>query len=252
MHAICNLYADLSGYYDQFCSGVDYPQQAAFAARAHACFASSGGRDYLDLACGTGQLLQHMAGWGFSPSGLDYSQQMLDQAALRCPGAQLLCRDMAALEAEQAFDLVSCFLYSLHYSHPTSALAETLRRVFRALKPGGLFLFDTVDKRGITGTRDVISQGEDGGRALSFQSGWRYCGEGEVLDLELCITRQDPDGPRQWRDHHTMTALTLPQLQQMLELTGFEVTLLEHEHSRLSPWQAGSFNAIVAASRPLA
>ena len=52
-----HLYADLSRYYDGFCAGVDYAGQADFLRRAHGCFGESGGRDYLDLGCGTGVLL---------------------------------------------------------------------------------------------------------------------------------------------------------------------------------------------------
>lgn len=250
MHDTGNLYADLSGYYDQFCSDVNYQEQCEFSLRAFDCFGASGGRDYLDLACGTGQHLRHMADFGFTPTGLDYNQAMLDQAALRCPEAQLVCCDMAALDQLEAFDLITCFLYSIHYSHPTTAVAETLWRAHRALKPGGLMIFDAVDKRGITPHNDVISQAEDGSARLSFQSGWRYRGEGEVLDLELCITREDASGTRCWRDHHTMTAITLPEMRDLLEGAGFEVTLLEHDYGSMRAWDGASFNAIVAAFKP--
>lgn len=71
MSEISNLYADLSVYYDRFCAEVDYAEQCAFANRAFGCFATSGGRDYLDLACGTGPHLLHMGGdYGFDH---DYS-----------------------------------------------------------------------------------------------------------------------------------------------------------------------------------
>src|SRR5690554_6530717 len=62
-----NLYADLAGYYDQFCAEVDYAEQCEFALRAFSCFGDSGGKNYLDLACGTGQHLQYMATCGFVP-----------------------------------------------------------------------------------------------------------------------------------------------------------------------------------------
>lgn len=252
MHDTGNLYADLSGHYDRFCADVDYAEQCAFALRAFECFASSGGRDYLDLACGTGQHLLHMQGLGFTPWGLDNSQQMLDQAALRVPGARLLLCDLAAFEQVEAFDLVTCFLYSIHYSHPTAALAETLRRAWRALKPGGLLLFNAVDCRGIRNDNGIITRLEEGDSRFTFQSGWKYRGEGEVLDLELSIRRDSPAGPREWRDHHTMTAATLPQLQAMLEQAGFEVAALEHDFTALRPWDGASFNAIFAATRPVA
>lgn len=248
MHTPGNLYADLASYYDQFCNEVDYTEQCEFAARAFDCFACSGGRDYLDLACGTGKHLALMQGQGFAATGLDNSADMLRQAALRCPDAGLLLCDLAAFDQRDEFDLITCFLYSLHYSHPTSALAVTLERAWQALKPGGVFIFNAVDARGI-GERTVTTQFTDDDSQLSFQSGWQYAGEGEVMDLVLSITRDSSQGRQSWRDHHTMTALTLPQLSTMLESTGFEVTLLEHDYRLMLPWDGKSYNAIVIAAK---
>jgi SAM-dependent methyltransferase len=249
MHTPGNLYADLAGYYDQFCNEVDYAEQCHFAVRAFDCFASSGGRDYLDLACGTGKHLALMQEQGFAASGLDNSAEMLRQAAARCPGAQLLLCDLAAFDHRSEFDLITCFLYSVHYSHPTSALDTTLKRAWSALKPGGVFVFNAVDARGISDRR-VTTQLMDGDSKLTFQSGWQYPGQGEVMDLKLSITRDSPEGRQTWQDHHTMTALTLPQLSTMLESAGFDVTLLEHDYRVMVPWDGESFNAIVVATRP--
>lgn len=246
-----NLYADLSGYYDQFCAEVDYAEQCAFAERAFECFAMSGGRDYLDLACGTGQHLLHMLNRGFAGTGLDNSAEMLKLAEARCPTAHFLLCDLAAFEQVAEFDLITCFLYSIHYSNPTSALQQTLLRAWRALKPGGLLLFNTVDAGGISNQRSTITSVMDGDVRLSFESGWRYRGEGETLDLLLSITREfTAETRKHWTDHHTMTAIALPQLQSMLADIGFEVTLLEHDYQRLLPWNGKSFNALVAARRP--
>lgn len=245
-----NLYADLSAYYDQFCAQVDYAGQCAFAARVFAGFARSGGRDYLDLACGTGQHLQEMTGLGFVPTGLDNSPAMLAQALARCPKAQLLLCDLAAFDQVAEFDLISCFLYSIHYSHPRSQFAETVKRAWQALKPGGVFVFNTVDARGARDEHTVVTRVQAADAKLTFASGWYYRGQGEVLDLRLSIHRESAGNTQTWHDQHTMTAIILPELEQMLLATGFEVTLLEHDYERLSPWNGDSFNAIVVATKP--
>ena len=250
MSHVASLYADLSAYYDRFCAEVDYPEQCAFAERAHAVFAASEGRDLLDLACGTGQHLQDMLARGFRCTGLDNSAAMLQLAAGRCPGADLLLCDLAAFTHEKAFDLITCFLYSIHYSHPLLALEETLRRAFRALKPGGLLLFDAVDARGIRNDNGVVTRMDSEDATLRFQSAWHYSGEGEVLDLNLTIVRSDAAGNREWQDRHTMTALTFPQLARLLMTEGFDVQLLEHDYTTLRPWAGTGHNAIVAATRP--
>lgn len=246
-----NLYSDLSGYYDQFCAEIDYATQCAFARRVFDAFAHSQGRQYLDLACGTGQHLLDMQQHDFVPHGLDNSADMLARAALRCPDASLQLCDLAAFEQQASFDLITCFLYSLHYSHPTSAMFQTLERCFAALKPGGMLLFNAVDARGVQNDEGVTTRLQEGGAELRFKSGWRYQGEGEVLDLHLSIARQAGNDTQVWHDHHVMTAVTLPQLQELLERAGFDVTVLAHDYDMLRGWDGTSANAIFVACKPV-
>lgn len=244
-----NLYADLSSHYDGFCHDVDYAGQADFLQRAFDCLAESGGREYLDLACGTGQLLEAMQRRGFGVAGLDNSPQMLDATARRCPEAALILSDLAAFEIDSRLDLISCLLYSLHYSHPVAALAETLRRAYRALKPGGLFIFDTVDKHGIQ-NRDAVTRLTQDGADFTFRSGWRYDGESETLALQVAIRREDANGVRDWEDHHAMTAISLSGLSALMRETGFTLTLLERDFGRMREWDGRSYNLLVVGRKP--
>lgn len=250
-----NLYADLSGYYDLFCAEVDYAEQCAFAQRAFQCFATTDGKQYLDLACGTGAHIELMQAAGFVATGLDNSPSMLEQTASRCPGVQCLLSDMSMLDMQDSFDLVTCFLYSIHYSYPAANLQQTLQRVFAALKPGGVFIFNSVDINGINSRHIVSTQVNTAETSLAFQSGWTYSGSGDVMELHLSISEQPRDmtnnnaQQRVWRDQHTMTAVNIHDLKQWLQQCGFEVTLLEHDYSRMQPWDGHSFNLIVIASK---
>lgn len=246
-----NLYAELADYYDQFCAEVDYAGQCAFAVRVFEAFACSGGRNYLDLACGTGQHLRVMAQSGFVAEGLDNSAAMLAQARSRCPEARLLLCDLAAFDETQCYDLITCFLYSIHYSHPLAHFADTLKRAWLALKPGGVFIFNVVDANGARQQHSVVTRVQQGDAQLTFRSGWHYQGHGDVLDLRLSITRTGTGQSQTWHDHHVMTATTLSDLNTQLQLLGFDVTLLEHDYDRLTPWAGHSFNAIVVACKPV-
>jgi SAM-dependent methyltransferase len=245
------LYADLAAFYDLFCAHVDYHEQSAFAHRIAAVFCASGGRDYLDLACGTGAHLLQMQKYGYQLNGLDLNPDMLRQAALKVPAARLIEADMAALDQSQAYDLISCFLYSIHYSHPVAVLQTTLQRVWQALKPGGVFVFNAVNAHGALTERPVRTELRSGAELLTFRSVWHYVGIGETLDLHLEIAYQGPDGVRQWQDHHRMTALSVPQLHSLLQACGFEVTIFEHDYSVFMPWDEHSDNVILVACRPL-
>ena len=244
-----SLYTDLSHYYDGFCHEVDYAEQADFLARAFACFAGSGGQDYLDLACGTGQLLGQMLPKGYTVAGLDNSQPMLDATARRCPSAELILCDLASFDVQARYDLISCFLYSIHYSHPVAALTETLRCAFQALKPGGVFIFDTVDKGGIL-ERDAVTRLEQDGGHFTFRSGWRYGGSGERMELQVAIRREDSSGVQSWQDHHPMAAIAIDHLRQLMTEAGFELTILARDFARLQAWDGKSYNVIMVGKKP--
>ena len=246
-----NLYADLSQYYDGFCHDVNYAEQCDFTKRAFDCFAESNSHDYLDLACGTGQHLNLMHNKGFSVTGLDNSQQMLDATAVRCPSAALMLCDLASFDVTARFDLISCFLYSIHYSHPIAALTETLRRAFSALKSGGVFIFDMVDKQGIA-ERDVVTQLAQDQAEFTFRSGWRYSGSGESMELQVSIQREDAVSVQNWQDYHPMTAITIEHMHALMIAAGFKVTILERDYSLLKEWDNTSYNVIMVGQKPCA
>ncbi len=256
MNASGQLYADLAGYYDGFCRHVDYGEEARFMQRLFAAFAGDrrdahAPPDYLDLACGTGQHLLRMQAQGFAGTGLDNSAAMLAAAARRCPGAEFIHADIAALAADSAFDLISCFLYSMHYNHPPPVFDEAVRRAYRALRPGGLFVFDLVDCRGLGALRTHVTQLRQDGADFTFSSGWSYPGTGETMTLQVAIRREADGVVQQWTDAHTMTATSIAATCATLAAAGFEVLVLERDFDRLREWQGASHNVILVGSKPL-
>jgi ubiquinone/menaquinone biosynthesis C-methylase UbiE len=137
------LYTDLSGYYDLMCCDINYQQQSNSIVRLHQILGNSG-KQHLDLACGTGPHVRHFIDLGFQSSGLDINQPMLDIAMRRCPEAQFSLQNMTEFYVEEKLDLITCFLYSIHYSQGIEALKACIASVHKALNTGGLFCFNTV------------------------------------------------------------------------------------------------------------
>lgn len=94
---------------------------------------------------------------------------------------------MAEFENKAEFDLITCLLYFMHYSHHIASFTQTLKRTYQALVPGGVFVFDMVDKFGIRNITDLIdkveNENENENEEISFNSRWYYRGEGDVLDF---------------------------------------------------------------------
>jgi SAM-dependent methyltransferase len=96
----------------------------------------------LDMACGEGTFARAMAEKGFKVKGIDASQQMIQFAKSKNANADFLVQDMRFLPFEQEFDLVTCWFDSLNYLLELEDLEKTFVGVRRALKDGGLFIFD--------------------------------------------------------------------------------------------------------------
>jgi SAM-dependent methyltransferase len=105
------------------------------------------GARILDVACGAGRHAGALAGRGFYVVGVDLSPAMLAEARRRFPErARLRFRrlDMRRLAFREEFDAVVSLYTSFGYFAPAENEA-TLRRMARALAPGGKLLVDHRD-----------------------------------------------------------------------------------------------------------
>ncbi len=101
----------------------------------------------LDLACGTGSMSILLAQRGYQVLGADISEEMLTVAAQKA--AELtentpffIRQSMQKLRLPYEVDLVVCLLDSLNYLTEPEDCKKMIQRVWKALRPGGVFLFD--------------------------------------------------------------------------------------------------------------
>lgn len=238
------LYTDLSGYYDLMCADIDYQAQSQCIQRLQQLFGNAGKR-HLDLACGTGPHVRHFIDAGYQSCGLDINQPMLDRAAIRCPEAQFSMQDMCGFKLNEPQDLITCFLYSIHYSASVERLKACIASVHGALENNGLFCFNAVDKNMINNDSFVSHSAQHADGLFHFSSAWHYDGVGEQQALRLRIERSRAGETQLWRDDHAMVAVSLAELLALLQ-PYFEVQVLEHDYSALQPWDTRSGNAIFA------
>jgi len=236
------LYKDLSGYYDLMCADINYQAQSNSAHRLQQIF-GNGGQRHLDLACGTGPHIHHLIQDGYQCSGLDINQPMLDLAKQRCPDATFELGNMCAFEVDAPYDLITCFLYSIHYSGNTQNLKSCIQSVHKALSRGGVFCFNSVDKNHIDNSLFAKHSVSHGNSKFSFGSSWYYRGEGESQTLKLSIERTTAEKTQHWTDEHSMVALSFGELNTLLA-PYFDVHIFEHEHDKIITWDKQSGNAI--------
>ncbi|MBR7178746.1 MAG: methyltransferase domain-containing protein [Oscillospiraceae bacterium] len=140
-----NAYQNLAASYDRLTSDVDYQDWVDFT---HAILEKEGvkPRSVADLACGTGSATRILAEMGYRVTAVDLSEDMLTKAMDKCADLENLPtfvhQDLARLRLPRAVDLAVCFLDSLDYILNPADCESAIRRTYKALNPGGVFIFD--------------------------------------------------------------------------------------------------------------
>jgi len=133
------MYRELASYYDRIYSERDYRGETARIIALARRFGRSGGRRWLDVACGTGRHLEFLQR-RYDVTGVDLSRPMLRAARRRLPGVRLLPRDMRNLDLGERFDVVSCLFSAIGYLRTEGDLSRAFRSFARHLVPRGVVL----------------------------------------------------------------------------------------------------------------
>ena len=140
-----DCYENLAVSYDRLTNDVDYEATVAFyneILKREGLFP----RTAVDLACGTGSVTKLLAQQGLQITGVDMSEDMLTVAWEKCMELEnpprFICQKLQELWLPRGVDLAVCALDSLDYITDPKDCAEAIRRVYKALNPGGIFIFD--------------------------------------------------------------------------------------------------------------
>lgn len=102
--------------------------------------------DYLDIACGTGNITVGLAKNFKTTYAVDLSDDMLREAFVKFKAEKmspkLICQDMTELELNHSFDLITCILDSTNYILEDEGLQNYFNNVAKHLNDDGLFIFD--------------------------------------------------------------------------------------------------------------
>ena len=140
-----NAYHALADSYDRLTNDVDYEATVNFY---YEILAREGlkPRTCVDLACGTGSVTEILARRGLDVTGVDMSEEMLTVAMEKVMDMEqpprFICQKLQELRLPRAVDLAVCALDSLDYITDPDDCSEAIKRVYKVLNPGGIFIFD--------------------------------------------------------------------------------------------------------------
>lgn len=227
-------YTVLAEFYDQLTTDVPYVRWADYLEKQFARHKQPV-RTIVELGCGTGTLAALLAARGYQVTAVDLSPEMLTVAAEKCDGldVQLVCQDMAKLTLPVQADAVICCLDSLNYVTRPAQVRHTFQRVFRALKPGGLFLFDVKTPYALESADGQIYLDENEELYCVWRGEYdarrRICGYG----IDLFALQEDGSWLRDG-EYHEEYAYTMEELSAWLGEAGF-TRVTQYGNLRLSP-----------------
>ena len=157
-------YEALAESYDRLTNDVDYEATVDFYMQI---LAREGlkPRTCVDLACGTGSVTAILAQRGYRVTGVDMSEEMLTVAAMKTqdlePRPMFSCQYLQELRLPRAVDMAVCALDSLDYILDPEDCKEAIRRAYKALNPGGIFIFDVNTPEKLRAMDDQVFLDED-------------------------------------------------------------------------------------------
>jgi len=182
----------------------------------------------LDVACGEGSFAVGMAKLGYRVTGIDQSQQMIDLAKARAQEAgvdvNFFVEDMRSIPHQHAFDLVTCFFDSLNYLLNIRDLHQAFKGVYRALKPGGFYIFDmnTIYGLAVDWMREeTYIQNETKDFIEIHRQSYDY--ENQIATMDITIFVQKGEMWERIDETHQERGYPIADIQFLLNETGFDI-----------------------------
>ena len=159
-----DAYKNLAASYDRLTNDVDYNATVEFYMEILRREGLSP-RTVVDLACGTGSVTEILARKGYRVTGVDMSEEMLTEAAMKTMDMEqppmYSCQKLQNLRLPRGVDMAVCALDSLDYILDPADCKEAIRRTYKALNPGGIFIFDVNTPEKLRAMDDQVFLDED-------------------------------------------------------------------------------------------
>ncbi|MCK5146067.1 methyltransferase domain-containing protein [bacterium] len=218
-------YGVLGAAYDHMMRHVDYKGWAEYIESLIAHFGH--GRRLLDAGCGTGQLMQHLWQRGFKVAGFDRSMSMVRQ--VWGLGRDAVVGDICSMPFRTDWDAVLC-LYDVLLYLDVESVRVAAEEAKRMLRPGGLFIFDTVTESLVLDYWRCFSERGVAGKLKYYRQSW-YDKQRRIQHTRIRIRHLD--NGQTWTEHHKQQIYKLDVLTSAVELSGLKIIGHFHEMSMM-------------------
>lgn len=196
----------------------------------------------LEMACGTGNLTEHIARERYDLTCFDLSEDMLSHAydkLRKYKNVDIMKQDMLDFKLNKSFDAVISVCDSINYIREIDDLERVFKNVFDHLEKDGIFIFDINSHyklKEIIGNNTFVEDNED-----VFYVWENFYDDFEDL-CEFYLTfffKKDGLNYERFDEKHIEKAYKRQEILELLEKTGFK---------KVDSYEAFSFNSVEATS----
>ena len=223
---MAEAYSNFAAVYDALMDNIPYDAWADYLHSLLVEYDISNGI-LAELGCGTGNITERMADFGYDMIGIDNSPAMLDIANEKREqnhsSSLYLCQDMREFELYGTVAAIVSLCDSVNYITEPEELTHVFSLVNNYLDPGGLFIFDFHTEHYY---RDVVAEATIAEDRDDISFIWdNYYDEEEQIneyDLALFIPEGKDGLYRKYEEVHYQRAYELELVKELLEKAGME------------------------------
>jgi ubiquinone/menaquinone biosynthesis C-methylase UbiE len=221
------LYRELARYYDLIYSFKDYKKEAVRIKALISKYRESGGKELLDVACGTGHHLEYLKD-EFSCIGVDISNEILEVARKNVEGVVFKHADMATLNLGKKFDVITCLFSSIGYLKNYTNLRKTIRNFSMHLKKGGVVLIEPWFTKSTYKPGGVHMDTYDGKDIkIARLNVSELKGNLSVMDMHYLIAERSK-GVKHFVDRHELGLFEVDETLKIMKAAGLQSKFLKH------------------------
>src|SRR5258708_24034147 len=209
----------------------------------------------LDVPCGNGRLSLDLAARGYRVTGVDISEEFIDEARRSVldplahaggtdwlPQLEFILGDMSQIEGEAIYEGAYCFGNSFGFLD-YAGMESFLSGVGRALKPGARFIVETgMAAESVLHKFEPLAVHQIDDISLTIKE--RYLAEESCIDTEYIFERNG----KVESGHAKHWIYTVGEIRRMLERAGFEILDL-YGSFKFEPYTLGAEELYVIAQR---
>lgn len=190
----------------------------------------------VELGCGSGVTAARLLAAKYQVVGIDVSPAMVEAAQVNAPRGEFHVASWADFEippCDAVIAINEVLNYVVDKSTTTKTLERLFGRVFKALWPGGVFLFDMAGPGRVPdgGPLTTTQVGDDWATITTTTEDKRG-----TLKREIATMRKAEEGIRVSEETHVQRLVSSAKVQEMLRKAGFRVRVAQaYEGERAFP-----------------